>query len=107
MDQQLVSERLRDILDELVDLRTTHDALCAEAVTLHERKTGDHVRTDKGGQGVVLHVGCKLCAELSHYKLVVTEHIAPLSSITGRPMTARLHRTYVLAEEWLITPTEI
>lgn len=96
----MTAERLHDILDELVDLRKTADELCAEAIQMHPKKSGDHVPTDNGGQGVIVHVSCKLTLDQSHYQLMLTEHIARLSP-SGRPLKARVLRSHIMAEEWL------
>lgn len=94
------AQRLQDILDELVDLRRQADALGAEALRLYAKQVGDHVSMDKDTQGVLVHVSCKLGMDQSHYQLVLTEHIARLST-TGRPMNRRTQRRHILAEEWL------
>ena len=94
------TDRLHDILDEMVAMRRLADELCAEAIKFHPRKAGDHVNTENSGQGVIVHVSCKLAMDQSHYQLLLTEHIARLST-AGRPLLKRLTRSYVLAEEWL------
>lgn len=94
------ADRISDILDELVDLRRHTDELCAEAIKMHNKKGGDHVRIEAGAQSVIVHVSCKLAMDQSHYQLVLTEHIAKLSP-AGRPLKARLQRQHIMAEEWL------
>jgi hypothetical protein len=94
------TERLQDILDELVDLRRHADELGAEAIKLYNKQAGDNVRMDNDGQGVIVHVSYKLSMDQSHYQLVITEHIAKMSSM-GRPMKGRLQRDHIIAEEWM------
>lgn len=96
--------RLDDILAELTDLRRIGNALCAEAATLHVRKIGQHVNTDRG-QGVIVHVSVKESRDGSHFVLTAYEHISMLTP-GGRPSKKRLVREYQLAEEWLTSSLE-
>jgi len=92
--------RLQDILTQLVDMQRESDLLCTEAISLHNKKVGQHVQLDHGHEGIIVHIECRLALDRSHYQILLTEHIAPKLS-TGLPGKSRIRRNHVIAEEWL------